>query len=68
LCADHVRMATTTTNATLSAPGELRRLILVPASGRRPLNRDDALRQVRTAKRHVQSRDERFAHLKRVYD
>ena len=42
--------------------------LAVAADRRRPLNRDDALRQVRTAKRHVQTRSERFAHLKRVYD
>jgi hypothetical protein len=57
----------TTTNATSSAPGALRRLTLMPAV-RRPLNRDDALRQVRKARRHIESRSERFAHLKRVYD
>jgi hypothetical protein len=63
----HVGMATTT-NATLSAPGgALRRLSLLPA-GRRPLNRDEALRQVRSVRRHVESRADRFAHLKRVYD
>jgi hypothetical protein len=62
----HVCMATMT-NATLSAPGALRRLSLLPA-GRRPLNRDEALRQVRSVRRHVESRADRFAHLKRVYD
>jgi hypothetical protein len=56
-----------TTNATMSAAGALRRLALVQP-GRRPLNRDEALRQVRSVRRHVQSRAERFAHLKRVYD
>ena len=57
----------TSPNATLPAPGALRRLTLMPAA-RRPLNRDDALRQVRRARLHVESRSERFAHLKRVYD
>jgi hypothetical protein len=66
-CADHVGMAIIT-NATPSARGALRHLTAVPAAGRRPLDRDAALRQVRTAKRHVQTRSERFAHLKRVYD
>jgi hypothetical protein len=32
------------------------------------VDRDAALRQVRSVRHHVQSRDERFAHLKRVYD
>ena len=57
----------TSTNATAPAPGVLRRLTPAPAAPR-PLNRDDALRQVRRARRHVESRSERFAHLKRVYD
>lgn len=37
----------------------------------RPLDRDDALRRVRAARRFVQPRTERtgrFAHLTRVYD
>ena len=58
-------MATTTTAI---APSKAR-LRLLPAAGRRPLNRDDALRQVRSVRHHVEtSRAERFAHLKRVYD
>jgi hypothetical protein len=65
MLAHHVRMATTT-NA-MTGPSALRRLALV-APSRRPLNRDDALRQVRSVRHHVQSRTERFAHLKRVYD
>jgi hypothetical protein len=59
-------MATTTTTVT-TVPGSLRRLATA-ANDRRVLNRDEALRQVRNVRRHVQSRSERFAHLKRVYD
>ena len=56
----------TTTNAI--APTKAR-LKLLPTAGRSPIDRDDALRQVRTARRHVEaSRADRFAHLKRVYD
>jgi hypothetical protein len=44
------------------------RLLSLAAAKRRPLNRDDALRQVRSVRHHVQARPERFAHLKRVYD
>jgi hypothetical protein len=46
----------------------LRRLMLLPTGGRRPLDRDEALRQIRGAIRHVQPREERFAHLKRAHD
>ena len=59
-------MATTTTNVT-TLPGSLRRLATA-TSDRRVLNRDEALRQVRSVRRHVQSRSDRFAYLKRVYD
>jgi hypothetical protein len=57
----------TTTKALGPAAGGVRRLPLATAT-RRPLNREDALRQVRSVRRHVQARTERFAHLKRVYD
>lgn len=42
-------------------------LTLIPG-GRRPIDRDDALRQVRAARRRLQPREQRFEHLKRVYD
>ena len=48
------------------------RLRLVAPPARRPADRDDALRRVRAARRHVEGRDprpaDRFAYLKRVYD
>jgi hypothetical protein len=62
---------TATTTTTARGPlrsGGLRRLSLVGAGGQRPLNRDDALRRVRSVRRHVEARNERFEHLKRVYD
>ena len=58
-------MASTTTAI---APSRPRVALLNPAARRRPLNREDALRQVRSVRRHVQSREDRFAHLKRSYD
>jgi hypothetical protein len=61
---DDACMATTTTAIASSKP----RLKAVPAAGRRPLDRDDALRQVRSVRHHVESREGRFAHLKRLYD
>jgi hypothetical protein len=66
---DHAGMAITT-NATAPTRGALRRLTLVGATttSSRPLDRDEALRRVRDAKRHVEARSERFAYLKRVYD
>ena len=51
-----------------SRPGGLRHLSVVGANGQRPLDREDALRRVRSVRRHVLARQERFAHLKRIYD
>jgi len=45
-----------------------RRLSPVPGTARRPLDRDAAVRRVRDARRHLQARQDRFAHLKRIYD
>jgi hypothetical protein len=56
-------MATSTTPAPAA-----RTLRLVSGGRRRPVDRDAALRQVRTARRQLQPRHERFAHLKRIYD
>jgi hypothetical protein len=65
----HVPMTSTTATAPgASRAGGLRHLSVVGANGQRPLNRDDALRRVRSVQRHVLARQERFAHLKRVYD
>jgi hypothetical protein len=61
---DHVGMASTTP-ASSAAP---RRLSAVPGPGHRPLDRDAAVRRVRDARRHLESRRERFSHLKRTYD
>jgi hypothetical protein len=63
--------AMTSTNPTAAGatrPGGLRHLSVVGANGRRPLDREDALRRVRDVRRHVVARQERFAHLKRSYD
>lgn len=58
-----------TTQRTPAPQPALRRLMVLPTAGRRrPLDRDDALRQIRGAIRHVQPREDRFAHLKRIYD
>jgi hypothetical protein len=61
-------MATKPTVAVPVLPAGARLLSLASAKQRRPLNRDEALRQVRSVRHHVQARSERFAHLKRVYD
>jgi hypothetical protein len=52
----------------MTSAGAPRTLSLVPGGRRRPVDRDAALRHVRTARRQLQPRHERFAHLKRVYD
>jgi hypothetical protein len=56
-------MATRTTPASAERP-----LRLISGNRVRPVDRDAALRQVRGARRQLQPRHERFAHLKRVYD
>jgi hypothetical protein len=61
----------TSTTSTVPGPsrlGALRHLSVAGANGQRPLDREDALRRVRSVRRHVVARQERFAHLKRVYD
>jgi len=60
--------STTSTAPGAPRPGGLRHLSVVGAHGQRPLDREDALRRVRSVRRHVLARQERFAHLKRVYD
>ena len=68
-CREDVPMTSTTSTALgPSRPGGLRQLSVVGADGQRPLDREDALRRVRSVRRHVLARQERFAHLKRVYD
>ena len=68
-CGHHVSMTSTTTTASGAVrPGGLRHLSVVGANGQRPLDREDALRRVRSVRHHVLARQERFAHLKRVYD
>jgi hypothetical protein len=57
---------TKSTNATTVAAGS-RRLALVTKT-RRPLDREAAVARVRDARRLVEPRGQRFAHLKRMYD